>query len=464
MWATQIPATLPGTMIPTSSSWYNPANNQLVQGTNSPWPSNAYDAAGNLQNDPDLGPTNLPNPNITYDGENHLSTATALNNNVTTYDYDGEGRRVRRITVSGTTVFVYDAAGRLTAQYQTAPAPISGTQYFAQDHLGSTRLVTDSGGNVISRMDYFAFGMIIPGTASFDNRNTVPGYNGDPNLDFEFTGKERDAETGLDYFNLRYMSSAQGRFTSPDPLLWQTWSHGSDSTRAAFQRFISDPQGLNKYAYVRNNPSRYTDPTGLSYQVCDANGRNCTTKKQELSDAEFAKEKKDAQANGEVFKNGKFYHFDSNGSKVVDGTYRQTDVDLETTGQIVAAGVSQRTAHFNDFMATFAGASVAAGVVMGGASALAPQTLYHFTSEAGYQGIVESGQIIPGQGITGYGVYGTAANNAATVGWAGVPTDAVVAFSPGMSQVTPGLIPGLWWSVQPAVTTLFQYGIPAIIP
>ena len=64
-----------------------------------------------------------------------------------------------------------------------------------------------------------------------------------------FTGKERDAETGLDYFGARYMSSPQGRFTSPDPLL--------NSGR------LDDPQSWNRYAYAGNNPLRYIDPTGL---------------------------------------------------------------------------------------------------------------------------------------------------------------------------------------------------------
>ena len=62
------------------------------------------------------------------------------------------------------------------------------------------------------------------------------------------TGKERDAETGLDYFGARYMSAAQGRFTSPDEPL--------------FDQEESDPQSWNLYGYVRNNPLRFTDPTG----------------------------------------------------------------------------------------------------------------------------------------------------------------------------------------------------------
>ena len=68
---------------------------------------------------------------------------------------------------------------------------------------------------------------------------------------------------------------------------------------------VYDPQSMNRYSYVRNNPLKYTDPLGLSYQICDANGQNCTTKKEELSDAEFEAEKKKAQASGEYFKGGK---------------------------------------------------------------------------------------------------------------------------------------------------------------
>jgi RHS repeat-associated protein len=64
----------------------------------------------------------------------------------------------------------------------------------------------------------------------------------------EFTGKERDGESGLDYFAARYYSGAQGRFTSPDsPLIDQS---------------PDDPQSWNLYSYVRNNPLSFSDPTG----------------------------------------------------------------------------------------------------------------------------------------------------------------------------------------------------------
>ncbi len=70
----------------------------------------------------------------------------------------------------------------------------------------------------------------------------------------EFTGKERDAETGLDYFGARYFSGAQGRFTSPDP-------HNEGAQ-------LVDPQSWNMYAYVGNNPLRYVDPDGQDRHVC----------------------------------------------------------------------------------------------------------------------------------------------------------------------------------------------------
>lgn len=79
----------------------------------------------------------------------------------------------------------------------------------------------------------------------------------------QHTAKERDAETGLDYFGARYFSGAQGRFTSPDPLLnsGRPW----------------DPQSWNRYSYTLNNPLRYVDPTGL-YEWDSTLGATCADK------------------------------------------------------------------------------------------------------------------------------------------------------------------------------------------
>jgi RHS repeat-associated protein len=70
-----------------------------------------------------------------------------------------------------------------------------------------------------------------------------------PALCSQFTGKERDAETGLDFFLARYYSGAQGRFTRPDP----------GNAGAA----IINPQTWNAYSYVENNPINRIDPSGL---------------------------------------------------------------------------------------------------------------------------------------------------------------------------------------------------------
>jgi RHS repeat-associated protein len=85
----------------------------------------------------------------------------------------------------------------------------------------------------------------------------------------KFTGKERDAESGLDYFGARYMSAAQGRFTSPDePLIDQ---------------YPGDPQSWNLYSYVRNNPLNAIDPSGqdcvyINDNSVDLERGNCSKK------------------------------------------------------------------------------------------------------------------------------------------------------------------------------------------
>lgn len=68
-------------------------------------------------------------------------------------------------------------------------------------------------------------------------------------MEQKFTGKERDSETGLDYFGARYMSSTQGRFTSVDPIIIK-------------RDRLFDPQRINLYPYTRNNPLKYLDPNG----------------------------------------------------------------------------------------------------------------------------------------------------------------------------------------------------------
>lgn len=85
--------------------------------------------------------------------------------------------------------------------------------------------------------------------------------------------KERDVETGLDYFLARYCSSIQGRFTSTDP----------ENTGAN----LGVPQSWNGYAETGGNPLTFTDPDGREYLVCGPNGNDgkCTT----VNDEKFLK-------------------------------------------------------------------------------------------------------------------------------------------------------------------------------
>ncbi len=116
-------------------------------------------------------------------------------------------------------------------------------EYYHRDAVGNVRVVTDETGQVLERHDYLPFGEECTTGACATN----PGVaDGQPR---RFTGKERDSETGLDYFGARYYAQHVGRFTTIDPVF--TWREN-----------LLDPQRWNRYAYGRNNPLRYVDPDG----------------------------------------------------------------------------------------------------------------------------------------------------------------------------------------------------------
>jgi RHS repeat-associated protein len=214
-----------------------------------------FDASGNLL--AKTGDCPPAAPNFVYDGENRMvgdPTAGA------TYVYDGNGNRVQKCLPNCTnpisSVGYLFSGSHDVAEYDNGAAssspssefiysdvvPGSGliasivsgtTTYFQSDHL-AWRVSTNTSGQILGQQGTFPFG--------------ESWYSSDPN-EFVFTGYQRDAESGLDYAMARYYDSTVGRFGSADP-------RGGG---------IADPQSLNRYTYVRNDPIDLTDPSGKSF-------------------------------------------------------------------------------------------------------------------------------------------------------------------------------------------------------
>ena len=121
------------------------------------------------------------------------------------------------------------AGGQLVATYANDG---EGVHLQLSDWLGTRRLQTDSLGNTEETCSGGSFG---------DDLNCAPVNNGRDVTEIHFTGKERDTESGNDYFGARYYSSVIGRFSSPDD--------GSDE-------LTDEPQSWNLYSYGRNNRKR----------------------------------------------------------------------------------------------------------------------------------------------------------------------------------------------------------------
>jgi len=208
----------------------------------------SYDAAGNVVSIPGF-------TNYTYDAENHL-----VNSGGVSYSYDGDGRRVAK---SNGTIYWYGAsddptvvtdshgpfeflsfAGRRWAYFITTPSTYGyGWHFYYYDNLGNVRRSTYGYGGTWESHDFYPFGGEI--ASAHGPSNNYERY--------EFTGKERDSESGLDNFGARYDSSSMGRFMSPD------WS---ETPQAVPYADAEDPQSLNLYSYTRNNPTNMLDDDG----------------------------------------------------------------------------------------------------------------------------------------------------------------------------------------------------------
>lgn len=188
-----------------------------------------------------------------YDAENKQVEVIENSTTIGEYFYDGDGKRVKKVVpaTNETTVFVYDAIGQLVAEYSTQIPQASQISYLTHDYLGSPRILTDQLGAVISRRDFHPFGEEI----------VRSGY-GQDTVREKFATYESDTESDLDFAQARYYSSRLGRFFSIDP-------GNADADQEV-------PQSWNAYAYARNNPLKYGDPSGERVEVCSVGGeRTC---------------------------------------------------------------------------------------------------------------------------------------------------------------------------------------------
>jgi RHS repeat-associated protein len=251
----------------TSGYTYDNVGNRLTKTVNGVTTTYAYDGNDRLLNEKVGGATTA-----TYTYDNNGSTLTKTENGVTTaytwndekrlisvtvgtqivdYVYNDQGIRVsskqngvetRYLLDEGIVANVweeYAPDGTVQASYVYGNDLITQTQanqtsYYLVDGLGSTRLLTDSAGQVLNAYGYEAFGQTVSQTGSADNT-------------YQYAGEQFDAALGDYYLRQRFYDTSSGRFSRMD-----TW-----------EGRINLPQTLHKYTYTHNNPTNLLDPTGL---------------------------------------------------------------------------------------------------------------------------------------------------------------------------------------------------------
>jgi RHS repeat-associated protein len=186
-----------------------------------------------------------------YDAEEHLVHAVSEQGPQMDayFVYDGDGRRVQSTINGTTTTFVggyYEKTGSAVTKYYYAGGSriamrAGGTLYYLlADHLGSTNITTNASGGKVAELRYKAWGEVRFSSGATPTRYTYTGQY------------DHTSDFGLMYYNARWYSPTLSHFSQPDTVV------------------PGGVQGLDRYAFVNNNPIRYTDPSG--HYVCPDDG------------------------------------------------------------------------------------------------------------------------------------------------------------------------------------------------
>lgn len=342
--------------VPASASAGYNASNQMQSVGSGVAPT--YDAAGNVLTDPQ-------GQQYLYDAEGRVCAVNGLGGLIG-YLYDAEGDRVAKGTLSSFSCNAASNGFQMTASYVLGPSgeqltevdwsggalsnwhtnvwaagELVGTyspnfdpsqtaagvlNFYLDDWLGTRRVMTDALGNGQESCNSLPYG---------DGETCAPVPT-----EHLFTGKERDAESGNDYFGARYYASSMGRFMSPD------WS---DDPNPVPYADYDNPQSLNLYSYGGNNPLANIDSNG--HYHCDPDTSTTTT---------------DSDGNTTVTVTAGACHYDWD-----DFVNFTSQIAQQTTDAL--SNAAHQTANYlaaprdPGCMATMAGGGAAAGAFAGGA-------------------------------------------------------------------------------------------------
>jgi RHS repeat-associated protein len=226
----------------------------------------AYDLAGNVTDDGNSG--------YLYDGDNRLCAVNHyIIGTMTQYIYDADGTRVGKGTITTFSCDLTSNGFLLMNEYIPGPSGEQMTELDGQGNWIHTNAY--AGEQLVATYDNDGKGVHFNIPDWLGTRRVQTDYTGttestctnnpfgDPDTicasatEQFFTGKERDSESGLDYFGARYYGSSIGRWMSPD---WEA------KPEAVPYSSLDNPQSLNLYAYVGNNPMSRIDPDGHATQ------------------------------------------------------------------------------------------------------------------------------------------------------------------------------------------------------